>query len=102
MRSTGDISCGACGFNGVNSELIKSLQKLASTMAGESSLAGSERISIGSKLKESKMSTTSFSTIGFDHSGGYHARNPNKNNATLNKYNSTRDLKSLGNEGLKM
>ena len=50
-------------------------------MAGESSMAASERISIGSKLKESKMSATSFGTIGFDNSGG-----PRKN--TLHKIKS--------------
>ncbi len=54
----------------MNSELIRSLQKLASTMAGESNLSASERISISSKLKDSKMSATSFGTIGFDNSGG--------------------------------
>lgn len=44
-------------------------------MAGESSLAASERISLGSKLKESKMSATSFGTIGFENSNG--SRNSN-------------------------
>jgi hypothetical protein len=38
-------------------------------MAGDS-LAASERMSIGSKLKESKMSATSFGTLGFENSGG--------------------------------
>lgn len=38
-------------------------------MAGESSLAASERMSIGNQLKESKMSATSFGTIGFESSG---------------------------------
>lgn len=51
-------------MNSKNSELLKSLQRLASTRAGESSLAGSERVSLGSKLKESKMSAFS----GFENS----------------------------------
>jgi hypothetical protein len=53
----------------MNFELLKSLQKLASTMAGESSLTTSERMSISNQLKESKMSATSFGTIGLESSG---------------------------------
>ena len=48
-------------------ELMRSMLRLASTRAGESSLGASERISLGSKLKESKMSAASFS--GYDSSG---------------------------------
>lgn len=43
-------------------------------MAGESSLAASERISIGSKLKESKLSTTSFGTFDNSNSSRHHSR----------------------------
>jgi hypothetical protein len=42
-----------------NLELIKSMQNRASTLA-------SERVSISSKLKESKMSATSLSTNGYE------------------------------------
>jgi len=38
-------------------------------MAGESSLTASERMSISNQLKESKMSATSFGTIGLESSG---------------------------------
>ena len=45
-------------------ELLKSLQWIGSTHAGESSLAGSERQSLGfSKLKDSKMSATTFNCL---------------------------------------
>lgn len=75
----------------MNFELIKSLQKLASTKAGESCLSASERISLGSKLKESKMSATSFGTIaGFDNSHG----STNKKH-TLNKIKSEAQFKDL-------
>jgi len=73
----------------MNFELIKSLQKLASTMAGESILSASERISISSKLKESKMSATSFGTL--DHSGG----SRNSQNSTLQKIKSEAHFKEI-------
>lgn len=65
-----------------NNELLRSLQRLASTRGGESSLAGSERVSLGSKLKESKMSAVSFS--GFDNSGGSNSHQKH----TLHKFKS--------------
>lgn len=43
---------------------------MASTRAGESSLGASDRVSMGSKLKESKISAVSFNSGGFDYSGG--------------------------------
>lgn len=52
-----------------NTDLIRSLQKIASaTRIGENSLFTSERVSIGSKLKESKMSAASMSTNGYESS----------------------------------
>ena len=59
MKSS-DFSC-------KNPDLIRSLQKMASTR-GESSVNFSERISIGSKLKESKNSAASMSTNGYESS----------------------------------
>ena len=50
-----------------NPDLIKSIQRMASTRAGDS-LNISERVSIGSKLKESKNSVGTFSTNGYESS----------------------------------
>ena len=80
-------TCASCG-----GELLKSLQKLASTMAGESSLAVSERMSIGSKLKESKMSAVSFSTNGYDGSSNKSKNSRTTQNA-INKFKFTSDFK---------
>eukprot|EP00347_Sterkiella_histriomuscorum_P017394 403349549 len=71
IRNSQDLSCSSCGSNEVimNYELVKSLQKLASTMAGESYLTVSERLSMGNQLKESKMSSNSFGAFGLESSG---------------------------------
>ena len=53
------------GLRDSGKELMRSMQRMASTRAGESSLAVSERVSLGSKLKESKMSGYS----GYDSAG---------------------------------
>ena len=70
VKNASDIQ--NCGSSLMNSELIKSLQRLASTIAGESMLSVSERVSISSKLKESKMSATSFGTL--NNSGSHNSR----------------------------
>lgn len=78
----------------MNFELIKSLQRLASTMAGESSLAASERMSIGSKLKESKLSATSFGTLDNSHSSRHlHAKlHKIKSESEFKSYNEAKKL----------
>lgn len=66
-------------------------------MAGESSLAASERMSIGSKLKESKMSAVSFNTIGFENSSQNTSNNKNSRNAKnmLNRFKSTSEFRTM-------
>jgi hypothetical protein len=81
-------TCTSCG-----GDLIKSLQKLASTMAGESSLAVSERMSIGSKLKESKMSAVSFNTNGYDGSSNK-SKNSRNHQKAINKFKFTSEFKA--------
>ena len=71
------------GLKDSGKELLRSMQRMASTIAGESSLAVSERVSLGSKLKESKMSGYS----GYD-SGGQRSNNKQ----TLHKFKSDPEL----------
>ncbi len=59
-------------------------------MTGDSSLVASERLSINSKLKESKVSVTSFGTFQFDNSNGSKT-NPHK--SKLQEYKSEAKIK---------
>jgi hypothetical protein len=52
-----------------SAEFMKSIQKFASTKAGESSIATSERVSINSKYRESKMSSESYNLCGSNGEG---------------------------------
>ena len=61
-------------------------------MAGESSLGISERLSLGSKLKESKMSTVSFNSNGFDGSSNKSKNSRHTQNA-INKFKFTSEFK---------